>query len=317
MAQVELWDGLKQEVDELSEIAELLDVKNDQAMRGDLELRAKQLAKSVAEHEFELLLSGPYDPNNAILAIHAGTGGADAMDWAGMLLRMYLRYAEQQGFKTNMIDTSAGEEAGIKSATFEVTGPYAYGYLKGEFGVHRLVRMSPFNSDQLRQTSFALVEVLPEISSSAALKIKPEDLKMDMYRAGGAGGQNVNKTSTAVRLTHIPTGLVAASQSERSQLQNKTNALKILQSKLTLRKEQEQDAKKRELRGEYQSAEWGNQIRSYVLHPYQLVKDHRTSVETANTEGVLGGAIKPFIEGYLNWRAQCEVDQDRSQGVQK
>ncbi len=307
-----LWDGLSKESVELTEIAGLIAKEPDKEMQADLEKRTTELAKQVADHEFEMLLSGKYDANSAILAIHAGTGGVDAMDWAEMLLRMYLRYAEQNNFKTRILDTSRGEEAGIKSATFEVTGPYAYGYLKGEFGVHRLVRMSPFNADQLRQTSFALVEVLPEIGKHESIEIKPDQLQIDMYRSGGAGGQNVNKTSTAIRLTHIPTGLVAASQSERSQVQNRANAMRILQSKLALRRQQEQDAEKRKLRGAYQSAEWGNQIRSYVLHPYQMVKDHRTAVETSDTQGVLGGDLKAFIEGYLNWRAQCEVDQKRS-----
>jgi peptide chain release factor 2 len=225
---------------------------------------------------------------------------------------MYLRYAERRGYKVEILDESKGEEAGLKSATVEVRGAYAYGYLKSEFGVHRLVRMSPFNADKLRQTSFALVEVLPVLGEVDAVEIAPADLKMDMFRAGGAGGQNVNKTSTAVRLTHVPTGLVVTSQSERSQVQNRANALKILQAKLALKREQEREAEKRKLRGSYQSAEWGNQIRSYVLQPYQLVKDHRTKHETSNTQGVLDGDLQAFVEAYLNWRAACEIDEQRN-----
>src|SRR3990167_2705096 len=232
------------------------------------------------------------------------------MDWAQMLLRMYLRYAEQRGYRADILDESKGEEAGLKSVTVEIKGDYAYGYLKSEHGVHRLVRQSPFNADQLRQTSFALVEVLPVLGQHDEISIAPEELKMEMFRAGGAGGQNVNKTSTAVRLTHIPTGLVAASQTERSQVQNRANALKILRAQLVLRRQKEREAEKRKLRGSYQSAEWGNQIRSYVLHPYQLVKDHRTKVETSNTQGILDGSLQPFIEGYLNWRATCEINQN-------
>lgn len=306
--QVELWVSLEKEVTELSELAELMATEPDKEVEKDLGVRTTALGEKVAAHEFELLLGGPYDPNNAIIAIHAGTGGVDAMDWAEMLLRMYLRFAEKKGYKSNIIDISRGEEAGIKSVTLDIHGSYAYGNLKSEFGVHRLVRQSPFNADQLRQTSFALVEVLPEIAEAQAVEIMPDDLRIDMFRAGGAGGQNVNKTSTAIRITHLPTNTVVTSQSERSQVQNRANAMKVLQSKLVMLNEQKREAEKRKLRGSYQSAEWGNQIRSYVLHPYQLVKDHRTGVETGNAKSVLDGALGAFIEGYLNWRAACEVD---------
>ncbi len=307
--QTGLWQDLLSKVGDLQEVIDLLKEEKDQQLLAELKKGLGELDESVKKNEFKLLLSGSFDANNAILAIHAGTGGVDAMDWAEMLLRMYLRFAEKKGYRTKILDISRGEEAGIKSVTVDVHGGYAYGNLKSEFGVHRLVRQSPFNSDSLRQTSFALAEVLPEIAESKAEPIDPKDLKMDMYRSGGAGGQNVNKTSTAVRLTHIPTGLVAASQSERSQVQNRENALRVLRAKLALKREQEKKAEKQKLRGEYQSAEWGNQIRSYVLHPYQLVKDHRTKVESKNAQAVLDGALSPFVGGYLNWRAKCDIDR--------
>ncbi len=249
--------------------------------------------------EFAALFTGPYDTNNVILNIHAGAGGTESQDWASMLMRMYQRYAEKKEWQVNLIELSEGEEAGIKSATIEIKGQQAFGHLKSEAGVHRLVRISPYDADKARHTSFALVEVLPEVEQSKDIDIKPDDLKIDVYRAGGHGGQSVNTTDSAVRITHLPTGLVVTSQNERSQLQNKEMAMKVLMSRLLLRQIEEQRQQHVELRGEHISAEWGNQIRSYVLHPYQMVKDHRTDTETSNTQGVLNGEIDIFIEAWL------------------
>lgn len=250
------------------------------------------------------LLGGQYDNNNVILSIHAGAGGTEAQDWASMLLRMFQRFAERKGWQATVVDLSAGEEAGIKSVTVEIKGHQAFGYLKSEAGVHRLVRISPFDADKARHTSFVLVEVVPEVESAGEIEIKPEDLKIDVYRSGGHGGQSVNTTDSAVRITHLPTGIIVAVQNERSQLQNKELALKILRSRLLARQLEEQRKQNAELRGEHISAEWGNQIRSYVLHPYQMVKDHRTDTETSNTQAVLDGEIDQFIEAYLRWQAR-------------
>lgn len=253
--------------------------------------------------ETKALLSGQYDILPAIISFSAGAGGTEAQDWARMLMRMYTRWAEGKGYRVDVVHVSGGEEAGIKSATMRIVGPYAYGYLKSENGVHRLVRISPFDADKARHTSFALVEVLPEIAETV-ISIKPEELKIDTFRASGHGGQNVQKVETAVRITHVPTGLVAASQNERSQGQNKEIALKILQSKLVQREVVERKEKLDELKGAFVKAEWGHQIRSYVLQPYQLVKDHRTDHEEKDAEKVLDGAIDPFIERWLHHKSK-------------
>lgn len=289
-------DRLLESVALLGELWQIAESDDD---RTDLERQLESLAKEVDVLEFRTLLGGPYDRGAALVSIHSGAGGVDAQDWAEMLLRMYLRFAEKEGYRATVLDESRGSEAGIKSVTLEVTGPYAYGYLRAEAGVHRLVRLSPFNADQLRQTSFALVEVLPVIEDAKAADVRSEDLRVDTYRASGAGGQHVNKTESAIRITHIPTGIVVSCQSERSQMQNREQAMKMLRARLWERRLEEQAARERELKGEHKSMGWGNQIRSYVLHPYTMVKDHRTRHETSNTVRVLDGDIKDFMEAQL------------------
>lgn len=261
-----------------------------------------QAEQTIHALEFQTLLGGDYDSASALLTVRSGAGGVDAQDWAEMLMRMYLRYAEKKGFRTSILDETRGGEAGIKSVTIEIDGTYAYGYLHGEAGIHRLVRLSPFNANSLRQTSFASVEVMPVIENDdTAIVIKPEELRIDTYRSSGAGGQNVNKTESAVRITHLATNTVVTCQTERSQLQNREQAMKLLRSKLLQQKLEQQAEETRKLRGEFKSAEWGNQIRSYVLHPYTMVKDHRTDTETSDTARVLDGQLDMFIESTLRY----------------
>ncbi len=285
-------------------MAELAAASPEEAdeLRPDLERDLAALQADWRRMELELLFSEPYDDRPAIVSIHAGAGGTESQDWTEMLLRMYLRWAQNRSFATEMLEATEGEEAGLKSVTFSVEGRRAYGRLKGERGVHRLVRISPFDSNKRRHTSFALVEVMPEVDEAAEIEIRDEDLRIDTYRASGAGGQHVNKTDSAVRITHLPTRIVVAVQNERSQHQNKERALVVLRAKLVERAEQEREAELARLRGEHVEAGWGNQIRSYVLQPYTLVKDLRTGVESSNPTAVLDGDLDAFIEGYLRWR---------------
>lgn len=291
----------EKEAEELLELSEMISEKNKdyRKEKAEIEKKVLELGKKIAQTEFQILFSEKYDRNDAIISIHSGAGGVDAQDWAEMLLRMYLRWAENKGMKVRILEETRGQEAGIKSATFEVVGPYAYGNLKGESGVHRLVRLSPYNAKSLRQTSFAMAEVLPVVEEAGEVTINPQDLRIDVYRSSGPGGQGVNTTDSAVRITHVPTGTQAACQNERSQLQNKEQALKILKAKLHKKYLEERERERLDLKGEQVSAEWGSQIRSYVVHPYKLVKDHRTKFETTDVESVLNGDIENFIEAYL------------------
>lgn len=297
------WLVLRSDLMEIHELTELAIQEKDDAMEQDLVDRLELLTKKYTEKEFAMLMNGPHDASSAVMSIHAGAGGTDAQDWAEMLMRMYFRFAEQHGWKVRLVDESRGGEAGIKSATFFVEGRHVYGHLRGEAGVHRLVRQSPFNADALRQTSFALVEVLPEVNEDVEIDIKPDDLRIDTFMSGGKGGQSVNTTYSAVRIVHLPTKIMVSCQNERSQTQNKETAMRILRAKLVKLREEELQKEKQALRGEFHSAEWGNQIRSYVVHPYKMVKDHRTGVETSDTESVLNGDLDMFIEGELRWMA--------------
>ena len=289
-----IWRALRDDSDLLVQLGD--DSASDEA---EVSTMYESTLARFQEVEFQALFTGVHDRSTALVAIHAGTGGVDAMDWAEMLTRMYLRFFEKMGWTAEVLDEQRGQEAGIKRIDMRVTGSFVYGYLKSEHGVHRLVRISPFDAEGLRHTSFALVEVIPELEGVGEIEIKTDDLKIDVFRASGKGGQGVNTTDSAVRITHLPTGIVVTCQNERSQMQNKESALKYLKAKLHQRAVLEKQAESAGLRGEYSEAAWGNQIRSYVLNPYQLVKDHRTKVETADVEGVLEGKLMPFIEGYL------------------
>jgi len=297
--EVEGWLGLYRQVHDTSELLDLAMAEGDEAMGAEVAAEVERLTKELGQREFRLLLSGPHDRGGAILAIHAGAGGTDASDWAAMLLRMYMRWAEERGFRTDVIDEMPGDEAGIKSVTLTMDGEYAYGYLRAERGVHRLVRLSPFDAAHRRHTSFALVEVWPEIGEDSEIVIRPMDIQIDTFRSSSAGGQHMQKNETAVRITHLPTGLVVSCQNERSQTQNRENAMKVLRARLAELEEQKRREQLAELKGEHVKAEWGSQIRSYVLHPYQMVKDHRTEYETGNTAAVLDGRLDEFMEAYL------------------
>ena len=296
---VNTWRALDQRVREAQELLELALAELDKEMTSQVAAEAEAIEREFAAREQALAFNGPYDARNAILAIHAGAGGTESQDWAEMLLRMYLRWCESHGYTTDVLDSTLGEEAGIKSVTLEVRGVNAYGHLKGERGVHRLVRLSPFDAAHARHTSFALLEVMPEAEGAIEVDIKPEDLRIDIYHSAGHGGQNVQKVATAVRITHIPTGTVVTCQNERSQLRNKDLALRVLEARLLEKEVERRVEEQARLKGEHIAAGWGNQIRSYVLHPYKLVKDHRTGYETSNAAPVLDGDLDGLIQAYL------------------
>lgn len=293
--QIESWSSLQQRFADALELAEL----GDDSLQDELERETNKLTDAVDKLELRMMLSGEYDAGDAVLSINAGAGGTEAQDWAQMLQRMYLRYAEANGYKAEVLDFTPGEEAGIKSVTISVEGDYAYGYLRAEKGVHRLVRISPYDASARRHTSFAQVEVLPSMETDAEIEIDAKDLKVDTFLSSGAGGQSVQKNQTAIRITHLPSGISVSSQNERSQTQNRENAMKVLRARLLDIQREEAEKELAELRGSYQKAEWGSQIRSYVLHPYQMIKDHRTEHETGNTQAVLDGDLNEFIESYL------------------
>ncbi|SCJ90501.1 Peptide chain release factor 2 [uncultured Clostridium sp.] len=294
---IDRFESLVNRIDDVEVLAEI--AEDDEETVNEIIYEIRDIDKLIEEYRIELLLSGEYDKNDAILNLHAGVGGSDANDWTDMLLRMYTRWCEKKGYKVQVVDLLEGDEAGIKSVTLKVKGEFAYGYLKAEKGIHRLVRISPFNANGKRQTSFASVEVLPELTKDQDIDIRPDDLKIDTYRASGAGGQHVNKTESAIRITHIPTGIVVQCQNERSQFSNKDTAMAMLKSKLIELKDRAHKEKIEDLTGELKDMGWGSQIRSYVFHPYNMVKDHRTNEETSNLSSVMDGGIDQFITAYL------------------
>ena len=310
------WRSLEREARSIDDLLTLALEEKDGSLLDTLQEEVEQVSSKLQDLEFKLVLSGEHDRRDAILALHAGAGGVESQDWVEMLVRMYLRWAERKGFSTQVLDISPGEEAGFKSAVLQMSGDYAYGYLKGERGVHRLVRLSPFDADHARHTSFALLEVLPEAEEGADVTVDPADLKIDVFRASGAGGQSVQKNSTAVRITHVPTGIKVSCQNERSQYQNKAIAMTILLARLMEREMQHRADEVARLKGEHISAEWGNQIRSYVIHPYKLVKDHRTGHETSAADAVLDGEIDGFVNAYLTHTVGRGDERERKQGVQ-
>jgi peptide chain release factor 2 len=297
--EVSTWEDIASQLNDLHGLAELLEEEPDESMQAEMVESVAELEKKVEQLEFALMLSGEHDARNAIMSIHAGSGGVDAQDWAEMLLRMYLRWAEKHKFKAEIYEYNEGEEAGIKSATVEITGRYAYGYLRSEAGTHRLIRLSRFDAAHRRHTSFARVEVIPDIEDTIEITIRPEDLDIDTYRSTGAGGQHVNKTDSAVRIRHIPTGIVVTCQNERSQIQNREVAMKLLKARLYEREQKKREEEAARLKGEFVQADFGTQIRSVTVHPYNIVKDHRTNYESSDTEGYLAGDIDPFIHAYL------------------
>ena len=308
-SEVERWNAMEQQLGALSELLELAEAEGEQSILDEISVELQAAIKTVDDLEIAVLLNAPYDDHDAFLSIKAGMGGTDAQDWAEMMLRMYVRWAEQRAFQVNILDRSEGDEAGIKSVTLEIRGPYAYGNAKAEAGVHRLIRLSPFNSGNTRQTSFALVEVIPDVEDAPEVTIKPEDIRVDVYRAGGHGGQGVNTTDSAVRITYkagTAEQLVVTCQNERSQIQNKETALKVLRGRLLERELQRQREERSRLKGEHRQADFGSQMRTYYLHPYTLVKDHRSDHETSDVQAVLDGAIDPFVESFLRWNVGRE-----------